>query len=408
MHYRFHLISLAHLPQSRTYMSCAFTQKNRKLAKMLTGLGHEVFFYGSEGSDVVEYCKSDRLHFVQTHTLSDMRKDYGDGDNRYEIGYDWTNQDYRHDFSSERKPGTKKFYRACIDHINKIKKPDDFLLCTQGVYHKPIADEVNLFLTCESGIGYRGSVHGWFRSFESSYIQNYTYGYEGNLACINGSYYDRVIPNYFDPDDISYSEKKNDYYLFIGRMIKRKGIVTASLVTRALGKKLVVVGQGGVVKDGKLTATVDPDFEIPADNVEYLGFLGAEKRKWIMAHAKATFTPTEYLECFAGTHVESMLSGTPVITTNFGVYPGTVINGVNGYRCDTLDDFVEAAKKAPNLEAKTIRKSAEKYLMDNVRWDFQKWFDDLYAVYESAMKPGVKGWSRIRESQPEWREHITW
>ena len=81
MKYTFHLLGLGHLPQSRHYMSCAYTQKNIKLSKMLLNLGHEVIFYGAEGSDVE--CSK----FVQTHTLKDICEDYGDGDNRFEIGY---------------------------------------------------------------------------------------------------------------------------------------------------------------------------------------------------------------------------------------------------------------------------------------------------------------------------------
>src|SRR3989304_4800688 len=126
--FRFHLISLAHLPQSPTYLSCAFTQKNLKLSRMLKSLGHEVIFYGSEGSEV------ECTKFVQTHSLSDIRKDYGDGDNRFETGYDWRNVDYRHDFNSKRKPSTLKFYNSCIEAINADKQDDDFLLLTQGSY----------------------------------------------------------------------------------------------------------------------------------------------------------------------------------------------------------------------------------------------------------------------------------
>ena len=100
---RFHLLGLTHLPASRKYLSCAFTQKNRKLAKMLTSLGHTVYFYGCEGSDVKEYCKSDNLHFVKTHSLSDLRADYGIGDNRSELGYPWWNMDFKHDLSSGKK-----------------------------------------------------------------------------------------------------------------------------------------------------------------------------------------------------------------------------------------------------------------------------------------------------------------
>lgn len=389
--YRFHLLGLAHLPQSRTYTSCAFTQKNVKLASMLISLGHEVIFYGPEGSDVE--CTT----FVQTHTLKDIRDDYGTGDNRFEIGYDWTNTDFKHDFTMDEKlPSTKKYYQTTIDYIAKHKRPNDFLLCTQGYYQKPIADAAGLFLTLEPGIGYRGSMKGRYRAFESSYIQNFTYGSENPGQSMNGSYYDRVIPNYFDPRDIEYSAKKSDYVLFVGRMIYRKGIVTAALAAKAAGVKLIIAGQGGVVlPDGTLTATTDPDFTIGPGNWEYVGYVDFERRKKLMAKAKALFAPTIYLECFAGTHVEAMLSGTPVITTNFGVYPETVINGLNGYRCNTLNDFVEAVKLVDTLKPAAIAKHAQKYLMDNVKWQFQKWFDDLHQVYLSATVPNTKGWHHI-------------
>jgi len=398
--FRFHLLSLVHLPQSTEYMSCAFTQKNLKLAKMLTSLGHTVYFYGSEGSNVEKYCNSKNLKFVETHKLEDIRKDYGDGDNRFEIGYDWTNTDFKHDFNTAKKQSTLKYYANCISEINKRKKPDDFLLCTQGYFFKPIVDAVKLYLSCEPGIGYRGSYMN-FRAFESAYIQNFTYGSEHPRQCVNGNYYDRVIPNYFDPKDFTYSDKKEKYYLFIGRMIRRKGILTAYKTCEAIGAKLKIVGQGGVVlPNGNLTATTDPDFEIPKGNWEYVGFANVKQRKELMAKAIATFTPTEYMECFAGTHIESMLSGTPPITTNFAVFPGTipdVLDGKIGFRCNTLQDFVNAAKQAKNVNHKEIRKYAERFLMDNVRLEFQRWFDDLYQLYLSSVNPKIKGWHHIKK-----------
>jgi hypothetical protein len=149
MQFTFHILGLVHLPCSRNYMSCAFTQKNYKFAQMMLSLGHQVFYYGAEGSTIP--C----TEFIETHSLKDLRQTWGDGDNRFEIGYDWTSGDFRHDFNSKRTPVTLKFYHRCIEEINKRKEADHFLLCTQGAYHSPIADGVNLFLTCEPGIGYR-------------------------------------------------------------------------------------------------------------------------------------------------------------------------------------------------------------------------------------------------------------
>jgi len=391
--YTIHLLGLVHLPTSEKYLACAFTQKNRKLAKMLTDAGHDVIFYGAEGSDVLEYAGHGKgtITFVQTHTLADIRRDYGDGDNRFEIGYDWKSSEFRHDFNGDKKSSTLKYYEVATREIMARKKPDHFIYVTQGFYQKPITDAVGLYLTVEGGIGYRGSFARW-RAFESSYIQNFTYGSQNPFKSINGSHYDRVIPNYFSPEDIEYSDQKDDYYLYVGRIILRKGILTAYKVAQHLGKKLIIAGQGGKVINGELVAD---DVTVPRGNWEYVGYADREKRKSLMAHAKLSFAPTEYLEPFAGTHIEAMLSGTPVLTTDFGVFPQTVINGVNGYRCNTLRDFVDNAIKAETLKPEDIRASAEQYLAENVAKLYCKWFDDLYAVWESTQDDKVLGWNRL-------------
>lgn len=393
MAYKFYLLGLSHLPTARKYLSCAFTQKNCKLAKMLTSLGHEVYLFGARSTEetpLEDYINSDKFHFVETHTVDDIRKDYGEGDNRSELGYTWRLQNYKHDLSnSERNPSTKKFIKNTVKFINKDKKPDDFLLATQGQYHKPIADEVKLYLNCESGIGYRGVVKSvpygmWSKVFESSYGQNFSYGSENPYASLNGSYYDRVIPNYFDPDDVEFSDKPGKYFLFIGRIIKRKGVLTAYLATKHADEKLIIAGQGGYIDDrGYLIDDKPSEFEMSPGNWEYIGYADVEKRKDLMKNAIATFVATEYLEMFGGVNVESRLHGTPVITTNFGCFPEYVENGLDGYRCNTLQDFVNATQKVKKLDRKIVRKRAERFLMDNVKQEYQKLFDDMYQVYKS-------------------------
>lgn len=150
-HFRFHFPGLVHLPISETYMGCAFTQKIVKLSKMLLSLGHEVYLYGAEGSDAP--C----TEFIQTHTLEDIRRTWGDNPPVGELGYDWHKGNFRHDFNTKRTPLTGRFMLKCAKEINARKRQDDFLLLSQGQYHKPIADAVKLWLTCEPGVGYRGS-----------------------------------------------------------------------------------------------------------------------------------------------------------------------------------------------------------------------------------------------------------
>lgn len=372
--FRFHLLGLAHLPVSRRYMGCAFTQKIEKMARMLLSLGHEVFLYGAEGSD------AECTEFIQTHTLRDIRQAWGEGDNRFEIGYDWQRDGFKHDFNSERTAATHKYYRNAIAAINERKRPDDFLLVMQGTYQKPIADAVGLWLTCEPGIGYRGS-YARFRAFESAYLQNFTYGSEHPFQSINGNYYDRVIPNYFDPNDFPYVPRsdRGDYFLYIGRVIERKGVDTAIKATAAVNGRLIVAGQG-----------VEVNLDHP--HVLFVGYADIEQRANLMGHARAVFVPTIYLEAFGGVNVEAQLCGTPVITTNFGVFPETVVDQVTGFRCNTLQDFVNAARWVDALDTAEIRRRAERYLMSSVKYEFHAWFVDLHQLYRSAYEPKVKGW----------------
>jgi len=377
--FRFHLLGLVHLPTSEKYMSCAFTQKNVKMAKMLMDLGHEVYLYGAEGSDAP--CTK----FVRTHSLKDIRDTWGEGDNRFEIGYNWQIKQFKHDFNTVRRAVTLKYYHMAITEINKIKRPDDFLLITQGTYQKPIDQGVKLTLTCEPGIGYRGS-YSKFRSFESTYIQNFTYGSEHPRQSINGAYYDRVIPNYFDEKDFPFVEKKKDYYLYMGRLITRKGVRTALMAVEAIGGRLVLAGQ----KDPETKGLVE-EFKC----AEYVGYADTQKRARLMGEAKAVFCPSTYLEPFCGVHAEAMLCGTPVITTNFGAFTDYVVDGLNGYRCNTLQDFVYSAKLVDKLNPKVIRKYAERFTLDKVKLEYQRWFQDLYRVWQSIVNPKKKAWHYI-------------
>lgn len=375
MAYRFHLLGLVHLPVSKRFEGCAFTQKIVKFADMMMSLGHEVILYGAETSDAP--C----TRFVQTHTLNDIRKEWGDGDNRYELGYDWKKEGFRHDFNSTETATKKKFNLNCIAKIQETKEDDDFLVITQGVYQKQIADSVGLYLTVENGVGYRGSFTN-FKAFESSYLMNFTYGSQDPFKSVNGRYYDRVIPNYYDERDWDkVYEERDDYYLYIGRVTELKGVYTALKTCAAIGAKLVIAGQGSLRMDG-------------FSNYEIVGYVDGQEKRDLMGRAKAVFVPSVYLEAFGGVNVEAQLCGTPVITTNFGVFPETVIHGWTGFRCNTLNDFVEAARNVGCLNPQTIRAHATRYLMCNVKHEFQKWFDDLYQVYLST-KGAAKGWHHI-------------
>lgn len=360
---RIHLLGVFNTPTTLgpEGLGNAFGSKVVRMAKILKKLGHYVIFYGVEGSEVE--CDE----FVQVSTKEILEKTYGVWDKKKVYGC------VRGDFAHT------VFNNNATKEINDRKLFGDFLLCSFGSYQKPIADAVNIPDTVEIGIGYTGSF-ARYRIFESQFQMNWSYGAEGNGDV---KYYDTVIPGYFEPENFKFSKEKEDYYLYLGRIITRKGIFIAQQVCEKIGARLIVAGMKE--EANKYDAQAFEEF-IKKPNVEYVGFADLEKRKELLSKAKAVFMPTTYLEPFGYVAIEAMFSGTPVITTNQGAFPETNVNGLTGYRCDTFADFIQATKDIEKLDPEKIHQYAmDNYTLERAIPKYREYFNRILNLYG-------KGW----------------
>jgi len=355
--YRVHILGLAHTKTNKEYLHCAFTQKVYKMCQMLTDLGYEVYHYGAEGSNPT--C-TENVVVLDDKFQKTLYPKLTFSFNQYDEVY-------------------QEFNRNTIDEINKRKKAQDLLACTNGIAHKPIADAVGL-LAFESGIGYYG-VFAKHRVYESYAWMHYIYGRQ---YVDNGKFYDAVIPNYFDPDDFEYSNDKGDYYVYLGRIIPRKGVDIAVEATKQLNSRLVVAGLGSL-----------ENLNLNQPHVEYRGIVGVKERSDLLKHAKALFVPTKYIEPFGGVAIEANFCGTPVITTDFGSFTETVVHGVTGYRCHTLDDFIWAAQNVDKISPEACRNWAvSNYSMNRVKWMYHEYITKLLDLYG-------KGWYELHPERKE-------
>jgi glycosyltransferase involved in cell wall biosynthesis len=182
---------------------------------------------------------------------------------------------------------------------------------------------------------------------------------------LDGKFYDTVIPSYIDVKNFPLQETPDDYYLFIGRLIERKGYQIAVDVCKALGKRLVVAGQGSAPNYG-----------------EYVGVVGTEERARLMGGAIATFTPTIYVEPFGTVAIEAMACGSPIISTDWGAFTETVIDGVTGFRCHTMQEFADATENVKTLDRAAISKySKDRYGLDTVGLMYEKYFTRLQGLW---------------------------
>lgn len=365
---RFHCVALPHTTTSKLHNACAYTQKVFNFCKMMHERGHTVYHYGAEGSDPP--C-TEHIQIVSRQEQFDLLGDH-----------DWKSKMYNLKWDSNEPYWKLCNYRA-VAEITKRQQSRDFVCLIGGTCQRPIAVGVDQskLVVVEYGIGYSGTF-ARFKCYESYAHRHRLHGEQKGDA--DGDNYGCVIPNYYDLNDFPFVEHKQDYFLFIGRLIQRKGVAVAVEVTKDIGAKLLIAGQGVVAYEpGKL---VTEDGKVyTGEHIEYVGFADIPTRAVLMGNARAVLVPTQYIGPFEGVNVEAQLCGTPVITTDWGCFAETVEHGVTGYRCRTHEQFCWSAKNAHRLDPATIRaRAARRYSLDKVGAMFEEYFYQVSNLWEQG------------------------
>lgn len=367
---RLHVLAVPHTASTKEYTVCAFTQKVINFCKMYKEQGMHVIHYGHERSEVI--CDE---HVTVTNDEL-LERIYGI--------YDWKNQGLRFDQSDEVY---QTFNKNCIEEIGKRKQPNDIILSFFGAGHKPVTDAHSDLICVEPSIGY-GSSYAPYKVYESYAVMHGLQGPE-KVSTAEYKFYDAVIPSGFDLTEFEYRDKKDDYFLMCGRMVWSKGVDIAAQVTEKLGVRLILAGTSFGPEDCHLPNGWPP-------HVEYVGYADVEKRKKLMAGAKGLFCPTIYNEPFGYVAIEAMLSGTPVITVDWGAFTETVQHGVTGYRCRTFEQFVWAAKNIDTISPKACRDwAAENYNFVKVGKMYKEYFQSLINLNTS------EGWYKADDTRTE-------
>jgi glycosyltransferase involved in cell wall biosynthesis len=387
---RVHVLGMPHTATNPLFSGCAFTQKVRKLVRLLaednpaSDARYEVVHYGCERSEV-----HPSAEHVTVTSWELLERTYGK---------EWWTR--RVPLDSGDAPNQVFRVNATRELRSRVR-PNDIVLASWGTGHEPITREIPDAIVVEPGIGYPiKNAFAPYKVFESYAYMNYHYGAKGIAS---PPWDDAVIPNWFDLSDFDFSADKDDYLLFIGRIQEDKGLRIYVQLAEQLGFKLIVGGHGRLADLGLR----------PPRNVEEVGFCDVDKRRKLMSRARGYLLFSTYVEPFGGAAVEAMLSGTPVVTSDVGAFPETVLHGVTGYRCRTFDQLVWAVRNLDRIDPQACRSWAEaNYSTSRIRLMFDEYLGMLHqrhtdgrGWYARDHERGPLDW--LRKSHPENSEQST-
>lgn len=365
---RLHLIGLPHAQTIDKITVCAFTTKLIKFCEMMQPLGYEIFLYSGDKNDAKV------SKHIQIYSKKEQKQWFGNFDqNKLPTIATWNVHDKHWYITNQR----------AIESIRLLRESNKDIICLlAGWAQQPIADAFPDMISCEWAAGYEG----WFFDyvcFESYAWMHHCYG-KRNIN--DGRWFDTVIPNFFRPEDFSIALIKENYLLFVGRLINRKGLRIAHDIARHSDIPLIIAGSGAKSYKNKLLITKD---EEQYDNVEYIGTIGTRQRNELMSKARVLIAPTTYIEPFGAVAVEAQLCGTPVITTDWGAFSETVEQDISGFRIRTLKEGLSAVEKANKLDPVKIRNLAlDKYSLEKVGPMYDQWFKQLNSLWN-------EGWYEI-------------
>lgn len=362
---RFHILGLPHTKTNLDYTACAYTAKVYKFGQMMTQRGHEVIHYGHPDSTLA--C-TEHVDVISRETYDRV---YG--------AHDYKSKFFAYNTQDE---AYQEFYARAILAIGSRKQKHDFILPFWGAGHRPICDAHPDLICVEPGIGYASGHWARWKVWESYAILHAYYGLHGVGTCTT-DYYNRVIPNYFDPEDFDFRPAdKRDYLLYLGRVYSGKGVDIAIEMAQATGCELVIAGQGSLEEAG---------YHGLPGNIHHVGYADRETRRRLMAEARASIIASKYVEPFGGVQVENLFSGTPTITSDVGAFTENNPHGVTGYRCNTFDDFCTAWENTDLIDPEECRAFAmSRFSLEAVAPRYESYFQDVLNVYTG------QGWYQRR------------
>jgi glycosyltransferase involved in cell wall biosynthesis len=174
--------------------------------------------------------------------------------------------------------------------------------------------------------------------------------------------------------DYKYEDTKNEYLLYLGRIMERKGVHLAIEVAKKTGKELIIAGtlNNNKIYEDYFDSIIRPHLN---EQIRYVGPIGGNEKQELLSKASCVLFPSTWNEPFGLVLIEALACGTPVLGFRKGGVQ-EVLKGLPQLLCDNTKDMAAKVLDRTGLpSAKKCRSYVRKYFTDRIMTDH---FLELY------------------------------
>ncbi len=263
--------------------------------------------------------------------------------------------------------------KICEDCVNKT-------IPLAGIIHKCYRNSA----VQTAAVTFMTSFHkiaGTWKNKVGKYITVAEFGRDKILNSSLGLSEDQVVVKPNSVEDFGDGDNnREDYFVYIGRIIEDKGIETLLESLNHFDYKIKIIG------DGPLRGRIE-DAALNNKNIEYLGFRDKQFIINTLKKAKGLIFPTLWYEGLPVTVIESFSTGTPVIGSNIGAVKLQITDNYNGFHFSPGD----AKDLASRIKYLSDNEQDLKQLYVNARNTYlekytpEKNYEQLINIYSDAI-----------------------
>ena len=151
-----------------------------------------------------------------------------------------------------------------------------------------------------------------------------------------------VVTNGVSADRFPFSELKQDYLLWLGRICEEKAPHLACDVARQMGMPLVVAGQVYPFSYHQLYFERELAPRLSSGDIKFINPPMRAEKLDLLANARALLITSCADETSSLVAMEAMACGTPVVAFRRGALPEVVKDSVTGFIADNIEGMLES------------------------------------------------------------------